>query len=73
MNLHKSHLTFWQMINMNVGFFGIEYSFGLQQTAIHPLYSFLQARPEDLPLLNLADPITGLFIQPIFGALSHKT
>lgn len=58
---------------MNVGFFGIQYSFGLQQTAINPLYTFLHANPEDLPLLNLAGPMTGLLIQPIIGALSDKT
>lgn len=58
---------------MNVGFFGIQYSFGLQQTAINPLYTFLHANPEDLPLLNLAGPMTGLLIQPIIGAMSDKT
>ena len=69
----KPQLSFWQIINMNVGFFGIQYSFGLQQTAINPLYSFLHARPEELPLLNLAGPMTGLLIQPIIGAMSDKT
>ncbi len=69
----KPKLSFSQIINMNVGFFGIQYSFGLQQTAINPLYTFLHARPEDLPILNLAGPMTGLLIQPIIGALSDKT
>ncbi|MBE7174487.1 MAG: MFS transporter [Williamsia sp.] len=69
----KPHLSFWQIINMNVGFFGIQYSFGLQQTAINPLYTFLHAKPEQLPLLNLAGPMTGLLIQPLIGALSDKT
>ncbi len=69
----KPQLSFWQIFNMNVGFFGIQYSFGLQQTAINPLYTFLHARPEELPLLNLAGPMTGLLIQPIIGALSDKT
>ncbi|NCT92876.1 MAG: SLC45 family MFS transporter [Chitinophagaceae bacterium] len=73
MQLSKPRLSFWQIINMNVGFFGIQYSFGLQQTAVNPLYSFLHAKPEDLPLLNLAGPMTGLLIQPIIGALSDKT
>ncbi len=73
MSLAKPKLSFWQIINMNVGFFGIQYSFGLQQTAVNPLYSFLDAKPEDLPLLNLAGPMTGLLIQPIIGALSDKT
>ncbi len=58
---------------MNVGFFGIQYSFGLQQSAINPLYTFLHAEPADLPLLNLAGPMTGLLIQPIIGALSDRT
>lgn len=73
MNLNKPPLSFWQIINMNVGFFGIQYSFGLQQTAINPLYTFLHANPEDLPLLNLAGPMTGLLVQPIIGAMSDKT
>jgi maltose/moltooligosaccharide transporter len=73
MTIPKPQLSFWQIINMNVGFFGIQYSFGLQQTAINPLYTFLHARPEDLPLLNLAGPMTGLLIQPIIGAMSDKT
>jgi len=58
---------------MNVGFFGIQYSFGLQQTAINPLYTFLHAKPEELPFLNLAGPMTGLLIQPLIGALSDRT
>lgn len=73
MSIGKPTLSFWQIINMNVGFFGIQYSFGLQQTAINPLYTFLHARPEELPLLNLAGPVTGLLIQPIIGAMSDRT
>lgn len=69
----KPQMSFWQIINMNVGFFGIQYSFGLQQTAINPLYTFLHAKPEDLPILNLAGPMTGLLIQPLIGALSDRT
>jgi maltose/moltooligosaccharide transporter len=69
----RPSLSFWQIINMNVGFFGIQYSFGLQQTAINPIYTFLNANPEQLPLLNLAGPMTGLLIQPVIGAMSDKT
>ena len=58
---------------MNVGFFGIQFSFGLQQTAVNPIFSFLGALPDELPLLNLAGPVTGLLIQPIIGAISDKT
>ncbi len=69
----KSLMSMKQILLMNLGFFGIQYSFGMQQTAINPIYSMLGANPEDLPLLNLAGPITGLFIQPIIGALSDRT
>ena len=69
----KVKLSFWQIFNMNVGFLGIQFSFGLQQTAVNPIFSFLGANHEDLPLLNLAGPVTGLIIQPIVGAISDKT
>ena len=66
-------MTFRQILFMNFGFFGIQYSFGLQQTAINPVFSFLNANPDELPLLNMAGPITGLLIQPLIGALSDRT
>ncbi|MBX9782691.1 MAG: MFS transporter [Chitinophagaceae bacterium] len=69
----KPRLSFAQIINMNVGFFGIQYSFGLQQSAVNPIYDFLGAKPDEIPWLNLAGPLTGLIIQPIIGALSDKT
>ena len=73
MKIRKPELSFWQIWNMNVGFFGIQFSFGLQQTAINPIFSFLGAHHEELPLLNLAGPVTGLLIQPLIGAISDKT
>jgi maltose/moltooligosaccharide transporter len=73
MQLSKPRLSFMQIINMNVGFFGIQYSFGLQQSAVNPIYDFLGAKPDEIPLLNLAGPMTGLLIQPIIGVLSDRT
>lgn len=73
MTLSKPRLSFWQIINMNLGFFGIQYSFGLQQSAVNPIYDFLGASPDQIPILNLAGPLTGLIIQPIIGTLSDKT
>ncbi|RYD80894.1 MAG: MFS transporter [Sphingobacteriales bacterium] len=66
-------LNFASIIAMNLGFFGIQYSFGLQQTNMTPIYSYLGANAEQIPLLNLAGPMTGLIIQPIIGAMSDKT
>ncbi|MCX6193890.1 MAG: MFS transporter [Cytophagales bacterium] len=73
MSKWKPSLSFSQIINMNVGFFGIQYSFGLQQSAVNPIYDFLGASPDEIPLLNLAGPVTGLLIQPFIGALSDST
>ena len=73
MTFTKPKLSFLQIINMNLGFFGIQYSFGLQQSAVNPIYDFLGASPDQIPLLNLAGPLTGLIIQPIIGTLSDKT
>ncbi|NNC70324.1 MAG: MFS transporter, partial [Flavobacteriaceae bacterium] len=69
----KPKLSFWQILNMNVGFLGIQYSFGLQQTAINPIFLYLGASEEMLPILNIAGPVTGLVVQPIIGAMSDKT
>jgi maltose/moltooligosaccharide transporter len=69
----KPHLSFWQILNMNVGFFGIQFSFGLQQANMSPIYAYLGADEGNLPLLWLAGPITGLLVQPIVGAMSDRT
>ncbi|GAC1657699.1 MAG: MFS transporter [Gemmatimonadaceae bacterium] len=58
---------------MNVGFFGIQYSFGLQQSNMSLIYRYLGADEARLPLLWLAGPMTGLLVQPIVGALSDRT
>ena len=58
---------------MNFGFFGIQYSFGLQQSAVKPLFTLIGADAHDLPILNLAGPVTGLLIQPLIGAMSDRT
>lgn len=71
--MQKPNLTFVQIINMNLGFFGIQYSFGLQQSAVNPIYDMLGAQPHEIPILNLAGPVTGLIVQPIIGAMSDKT
>jgi len=58
---------------MNVGFLGIQFSFGLQQSAVNPIFLYLGAAEDLLPILNIAGPITGLIVQPIIGAISDKT
>jgi maltose/moltooligosaccharide transporter len=71
--VNKPHLNFWQIVNMNAGFFGIQFSFGLQQSNMSPIYRYLGADEASLPLLWLAGPMTGLIVQPIIGAMSDRT
>ena len=66
-------LSLGQIINMNFGFFGIQFSFGLQQSNMSPIYNYLGANEASLPLLWLAGPMTGLLVQPIIGAMSDRT
>ncbi len=69
----KPPLTTGNIFMMNVGFFGVQFSFALTQTAINPLFSAMGASGHDLPILNLAGPMTGLLIQPLIGAMSDRT
>ncbi|MBU6260184.1 MAG: MFS transporter [Burkholderiales bacterium] len=73
MSLTKPTLTLSQIIQMNIGFLGLQFSFGLQQSNMSPIYSYLGANEATLPLLWLAGPMTGLLVQPIIGAMSDRT
>ena len=69
----KPLLSLRQIVQMNMGFLGLQFSFGLQQSNMSPIYSYLGADEAALPLLSLAGPMTGLLVQPIIGAMSDRT
>ncbi len=69
----KPKLSFWQIWNMNFGFLGIQFGWGLQLANMSAIYSKLGAEPDSIPILWLAGPITGLVVQPIIGAMSDRT
>ncbi|USI72449.1 MFS transporter [Sphingomonas morindae] len=69
----RPQLSFWNIVQMNLGFLGLQFSFGLEQGNMGPIYSYLGADPETMPLLWLAGPMTGLIVQPLVGALSDRT
>ena len=69
----RERLSIWRIIEMNVGFFGLQFSFGLQQANMTPIYKLLGADEATMPLLWLAGPMTGLLIQPLIGAASDRT
>src|SRR3954454_21811124 len=69
----KPLITGSALLMMNLGFFGVQFSFGLTQSAVNPLFLLIGAKPDLLPILNLAGPVTGLLIQPLIGAISDRT
>ena len=69
----KPMMTGPAILMMNLGFFGVQFSFGLTQSAVNPLFLLIGAKPDQLPILNLAGPVTGLIIQPLIGAISDRT
>lgn len=70
---NKPTLSFWQIWNMSFGFMGIQFGWGLQMANMSAIYEYLGAKPEEIPMLWLAAPLTGLIIQPIIGYMSDRT
>ncbi|HEY8025006.1 MAG TPA: MFS transporter [Burkholderiaceae bacterium] len=69
----KPRLSFWQIWNMSFGFLGIQFGFALQNSNVSRIFETLGANIDDLPLLWIAAPVTGLAVQPIVGYLSDRT
>lgn len=69
----KPHLSFWQIWNMSFGFLGIQFGFALQNANVSRIFETLGAKVEDIPILWIAAPVTGLIIQPIIGHMSDNT
>ena len=69
----KPKLSVIQIINMSVGFFGIQFGWDLQRANMSVIYDNLGADADKIPYLFLAAPITGLVVQPIIGYLSDRT
>ena len=69
----KPRLKFWQIWNMSLGFLGIQFGFGLQNANVSRIFQSLGAKIDDIPILWIAAPLTGLIVQPIIGHMSDKT
>ncbi len=70
---NKPTLSVVEIINMSVGFFGIQFGWDLQRANMGRIYENLGANPDQVPLLFLAAPLTGLLVQPVIGYLSDRT
>jgi maltose/moltooligosaccharide transporter len=69
----KPQLSFWQIWNMCFGFLGIQFGFALQNANVSRIFQTLGAGMDDIPMLWIAAPLTGLIVQPIIGYLSDRT
>ncbi|KAA3637874.1 MAG: MFS transporter [Bacteroidetes bacterium] len=69
----KPKLSFWDIWNMSFGFMGIQFGFALQNANVSRIFQSLGAEMEDISILWLAAPITGLLVQPIIGYYSDRT
>jgi maltose/moltooligosaccharide transporter len=71
--IRKPRLNFWQIWNMSFGFLGIQFGFALQNANMSRIFQTLGANIDDIPILWIAAPTTGLLIQPIIGYMSDRT
>jgi maltose/moltooligosaccharide transporter len=71
--MEKRKLSFWQIWNMSFGFLGIQFGFALQGGFMSRIFQTLGAGKEEIPLLWIAAPLTGLLVQPIIGYMSDRT
>jgi maltose/moltooligosaccharide transporter len=69
----KPLLSFWQLWNMSFGYVGIQFGFALQNANVSRIFETLGAKVDDIAVLWIAAPVSGLMIQPIIGHLSDKT
>ena len=71
--MKKPKLSLTQIINMSVGFLGIQFGFALQNGNASRILQTFGADVEHLSLFWLAAPLTGMIVQPIIGHYSDKT
>ena len=69
----KRRLTFGELWNMSFGFFGIQFGFALQNANVSRIFQTLGAELDNIAILWIAAPVTGLLVQPIIGYLSDRT
>ncbi|MAU35746.1 MAG: MFS transporter [Flavobacteriales bacterium] len=71
--MKKKILGFWEIWNMSFGFLGIQFGFALQGGFMTRIFQTLGASKDEIPLLWIAAPLTGLLVQPIVGYMSDRT
>src|ERR1700677_1759903 len=70
---NKPQLSFWQLWNMSFGYVGIQFGFALQNANVSRIFETLGAKVDEIPILWIAGPVSGLLVQPVIGYMSDKT
>lgn len=76
MDMHatvKPRQGFWGLWNISFGFFGIQIGFALQNANMSRIFQSLGTGIDDLAILWVAAPLTGLLVQPVIGHYSDRT
>lgn len=73
MQTQQQEKSLLQIMYMCLGFFGIQFGWALQMGNMSAIYARLGAKEEQIPLLWLAAPVTGLLVQPLVGYFSDRT
>ena len=73
MNKVQEQKNFQQIMLMCLGLFGIQFGWALQMGNMSAIYSRLGASEDQIPMLWLAAPVTGLLVQPLVGYFSDRT
>ena len=71
--MEKRNLSFWQIWNINFGFFGVQIAYALQNANNSRIFATLGADPHNLSYFWILPPLMGLLIQPIVGVASDRT
>lgn len=69
----RPRLAFWQIWNLSFGFLGIQFGWALQLANVSRIFQTLGANIDDIAILWVAAPVTGLLVQPIVGHFSDRT
>ena len=69
----KPDMKFWNLWNLNFGFFGVQIAYALQSANISRVFATLGADPHNLSYFWIFPPLMGILVQPIVGTLSDKT
>ncbi len=71
--MNSNRLSFWQLWNISLGFFGVQIAYSLQSANISRIFATLGADPHSLSYFWILPPLMGMIVQPLVGKYSDRT